>query len=90
MDERSGNDAGRAPAHHQKPSIGRIVHFYGEDGGLDPSPAIITKVHSDTMVNLRVFYDEGTPERVTSVPLFETREGGGAQTNRFCIWPPRV
>jgi hypothetical protein len=37
-----------------KPSVGRIVHVV-EDG--QPLPAIITKVHSDTCVNLRVFYD---------------------------------
>jgi hypothetical protein len=37
-----------------KPTVGRIVHFM--DGG-QPLPAIITKVHNDTCVNLRVFYD---------------------------------
>ena len=63
-----------------KPTIGRIVHFT-EDG--QPLPAIITKVHSDTCVNLQVFYDsnrigawrssvtQGTGERSWAWPVIK-------------------
>jgi hypothetical protein len=55
-----------------KPSIGRIVHFVASEGH---APAIITRVFSDTCVNLRVFRDNGqTPDHYTSVSLDEKGE----------------
>jgi hypothetical protein len=66
----------------QKPSIGRLVHFQPTTEGAK-APAIITAVHSDTCVNLRVFSDDDHPiERVTSVV-----QGTGA---RSWSWPERV
>lgn len=53
-----------------KPSVGRIVHFR-ETGkawnGSETCPAIITKVHSDTCVNLTVFPDAHSPFTVAAV-----------------------
>lgn len=64
-----------------KPSIGRIVHF------VDPSgahlPAIITCVHSDTCVNLKVFRDAEGDSFITSVVLND--EGGSSSWH----WPER-
>lgn len=42
-----------------KPTIGRIVHWYGY-GGTGPYAAIITDVHEDT-VSLTVFYPNMVP-----------------------------
>lgn len=52
------------------PSIGRVVLFrlpYQEQD----VPAIVTKVHSDTCVNLMVMYDGGQPAPVMSVSYSE-------------------
>lgn len=72
-----------------KPTIGRIVLFglksytiEGEDGKYLQAPAIITKVHTDELVNLTVFLDSGL-EYKTSVPF------GDGEPNTW-IWPPRV
>lgn len=53
-----------------KPSIGRIVIYRGIDsnGSLE-HPAIITRVWSDTCVNLTVFPDNGEVIVKTSVNL---------------------
>jgi hypothetical protein len=55
-----------------KPSVGRIVHVV-EDG--QPLPAIITKVHSDTCVNLRVFYDSNRNDAWRSSVTQGTAQG---------------
>ena len=80
----------------QKPSVGRIVLTYVDptmNGGQYFAPAIITKVHSDTMVNLRVFCDGSSTLHLTSVLLTGTQEDAG-QVQRVqgsaCWWPPRV
>lgn len=66
-----------------KPSIGRIVHYATADGHV--LPAIVTEVHNDTCVNLRVFTDSSeNPWHLTSV-LFDGH--GAAECWR---WPPRV
>ncbi len=72
-----------------KPTIGRIVHFYLDrsDEHDDPISSIITKVHNDTCVNLRLFYDDDEhahTEHVTSVTPRYKGEGWGWE------WPPRV
>jgi hypothetical protein len=85
----------------QKPSVGRIVHFYTRQG-IDGEPkamtapegphvAIVTRVWGDDIVNLRVIPDEGSIERVTSVRLFDSYEDGASRgDSQYCIWPPRV
>lgn len=68
-----------------KPAIGRIVHVLVDPGinnGSDVAPAIITRVWSDTCVNLRVLHDgpviapqqQYRPEWLTSWSLHESRE----------------
>jgi hypothetical protein len=72
------------------PSIGRIVHFFIREFSVEnpkcvlrPYPAIITKVHSSTLVDLVVFGGEFNGQEQTSV-LF----GNGEL--RTWAWPPRV
>ena len=90
-----------------KPAVGRIVHVIVDpkrNNGSDVAPAMITRVWSDTCVNLRVIpdYYPGPEEWLTSVPLYESREeveaanaqmviSGGARPPLFgAFWPPRV
>lgn len=59
-----------------KPTIGRVVWYRaeGDDIALDskqPLAALITYVHSDTMVNLVVFDPNGNPRSRTSVWLWD-------------------
>lgn len=75
------------------PSIGRIVLFKSRDQSdlgstADEVPAIITRVWSNTCVNLQVFRDADTPLAQTSVTLAEDFEASG----QSCAWrwPPRV
>jgi hypothetical protein len=68
-----------------KPTIGRIVHFVDDDGS--EWPAVITRVFSDTRVNLQVFRDSDVTPR-TSVPLIEV---SGDPSSRFSWhWPQRA
>lgn len=63
-----------------KPSKGRVVFFNDEEG--EQYPAIITKVWSDTLVNLNVFADTKGVLIKTSVP-----QGATGSTWQ---WPSRV
>ena len=68
-----------------KPSIGRIVLFH-------PWPevtqaAIVTYVHSDTMVNLTVFESDGTTSGKTSVQLVQPGEPK-PEFGFYCEWMP--
>lgn len=83
-----GEPDGRAAA--PKPSLGRIV-LYCDDAGTE-HPAIITRVWTDTLVNLQVFRDNAAPEVRTSVERSSETTTGGAtipQEWRW-RWPPRV
>lgn len=72
-----------------KPSIGRILIVPmdpAKNNGSSEAPAVITRVWSDTRVNLRVLADNtGDPEWRTSVELVD--EPG---TGFVAWWPPRV
>lgn len=77
-----------------KPSIGRIVYFLrGQQ--IKPSPAIVTYVHADDMINATVFKDCAQPETATSVTLVED-EGSARQVIGDSVymiaayWPPRI
>ena len=76
-----------------KPSLGRIVLVPVEpvtNNGSDVAVGIITRVWSDTMVNLRVFLDtESASRSMPSVHLYPTAEDAAGDT-RSCYWPPRV
>lgn len=75
---------------NQKPSIGRIVHFYPGTGDLQmdeagrrqtAQAAIITRVFSDECVNLNVFTDMGV--------VIQTSVLRGVDGYRW-DWPARV
>jgi hypothetical protein len=60
-----------------KPSIGRIVHVLVDpqtNNGSDVAPAMITRVWSDTCVNIRVSRDNhpGPEEWLTSISLYDS------------------
>lgn len=84
----------------QKPSVGRIVIFPatalgGENNnGGESAPAVITRVWSDNMVNVRVLLDGNDTPWKTSVNLFQTpeeyAEARDAGRPFGCYWPPRV
>jgi hypothetical protein len=93
----------------QQPSVGRIVLVPTEaiianqpgplgqtiNNGADVAPAIITRVWSDTLLNVRVLLDgsDQSPAK-TSIKLFETpedyAEARDAGAPYGCYWPPRV
>lgn len=65
----------------QKPSVGRIVHVLmdpRDNNGSDVAPAIITRVWSDTVVNVRVLADSDATPWWTSVSLHDDREAADA------------
>lgn len=77
----------------QKPSIGRIVHFIPSneicaDEGVDRVAAIITAVESDSMVNLKAFFDNSFRSvRCVSVPFKDVCD---VESGYYWEWPPRV
>lgn len=66
--------------------------------GAEVVPAIITRVWSDTLVNVQAFLDSGPVVAKTSVKLYDTPEaaeagapsGSRAYAELRCYWPPRV
>lgn len=62
-----------------KPSVGRIVHLRQGDATL---AAVVSKVWSDTTVNLAFFTEDGSCSPRTSV-IFGTEDGRWS-------WPPRA
>jgi hypothetical protein len=74
-----------------KPTIGRVVLFHPAfvpDSGINEQTfaAIVCYVHSDTMVNLAVFDNNGVYSAQTSVFLFQgdTERPG----SYYCEWMP--
>jgi len=74
----------------QKPSIGRIVIVPANpdlNNGATEAPAVITRVWSDELINVKVLGDNDGVEWRTSVKLHEEKpEDGG----HVAWWPPRV
>lgn len=64
----------------QKPSIGRVVLV--NHGTADPCVAFISKVWSDTCVNLIVFAEGGSYSSQISASM-------GAEIGQWS-WPPRI
>ncbi|MFJ2477127.1 hypothetical protein ACIOWI_29835 [Streptomyces sp. NPDC087659] len=76
----------------QQPSIGRIVHVPMDpatNNGADVAPAVITRVWSETCVNVRVLSDGHAIEWRTSVMFLEDL-AERASGYHFWTWPPRV
>ncbi len=80
----------------QKPSIGRIVHYYGPsclrengDGKLAPMPAIITHVRPDDgAVCLTAF---GIYESVKDFAVpFDPHAAMSSGERGYWCWPPRA
>ena len=76
---------------HPKPSVGRIVLFRSTQSdhvgnGASEVPAIITRVWTDTCVNLQVMRDAASPIPMTSVVYDEDPIVTAYATWR---WPPR-
>ena len=91
----------------QKPSLGRIVLVTVDphsNNGSDVAPAVITRVWSDSMINVRVLRDGVDVAWMTSITLHQTREelddAGDAReaaaphlagtVYHAAYWPPRV
>lgn len=68
-----------------KPTVGRIVHFCPTEAVT--LAAIITFVHSDTLVNLAVFDGLGRTYGQPSVPLVAPGEPK-PEFAQFCEWMP--
>lgn len=74
-----------------KPTIGRVVWFHPEfqpDSGSNErtQAAIVCYVHSDTMVNLAVFDENGVASSQTSVWLFQGE--GERPAGPYAEWMP--
>lgn len=71
-----------------KPTIGRVVWF--RPGGIplerQPLTALIAYVHSDTMVNLAIFDENGVASNKTSAFLYQGE--GERPTGDYCEWMP--
>jgi hypothetical protein len=71
-----------------KPTIGRVVWYHSENSKPNDQPwaAIVCYVHSDTMVNLTVFDENGMRKAKTSVFLWQ---GEGDRPERYYAeWMP--
>ena len=70
-----------------KPSIGRVVHYRptGISGVI--CAALITAVHSDTCINLRVFHADGTDSAPASVDLVQDNNYP-SDGRAFAEWMP--
>lgn len=78
---------------HISPTIGRVVWFWPAHREELQSPdqplaAMVTYVHSDTMVNLVVFSPNGSGAGRTSVPLWQDDETSPRPESFFCEWMP--
>ena len=82
----------------QKPSVGRIVHFFTKDTakqfngqGEGPYAAIITQGpfgNSETMCNLQVFSHNGVHLEGSVTEKSDRRDG--EDPGRWWEWPPRT
>jgi len=73
-----------------KPTVGRIVHFYGKNVapvvGEGPFAAVVTLVRDDMRVDLGVFAPYASNVLIaTDVPFKEAPTSGGD----YWTWPPR-
>lgn len=76
-----------------KPTVGRIVHYYVEDPhkqtsgmGQGPYAAIVTRVHSDVIVDLMVLQPADVRHAGNVIKLEEAAEDSAS----YWMWPPRA
>lgn len=71
-----------------EPTVGRIVWFYKhvDDRWKGPLAAIVVEVHSNRLVNLCVFGNDGVPRAETSVTLAQPEDEVGGSD--YCAWMP--
>jgi len=78
----------------QKPSVGCIVLVPIEpemNNGSDVAPAIITRVWSDTTVNVRVLADSQNPPLWRTSATYTEDLATREQTHvNYWTWPPRI
>lgn len=75
-----------------KPSIGRIVHVIADptkNNGSDVAAAVITRVWTDTMINVKVLTDGPQDYWQTSIDLHDERPQDDS-IKRAAWWPPRT
>ncbi len=76
----------------QLPSVGRIVHVPMDpatNNGATVAPAVITRVWSETTVNVRVLHDSESITWRTSV-VYRDNLDGIEGTPAVWTWPERV
>jgi len=69
-----------------KPTVGRVVWFYGSKAPEEPLAAIVAKVHSDQLVNLMVIDQNGGTNGRTSVQLLQ--DDDKPEADFWCAWMP--
>lgn len=71
-----------------KPTIGRVVWYWPKQNARDiqPMAAMVTWVHSDTLVNLVVFDSEGHSYSRVEIPL--SQDETTKPVEEFCEWMP--
>ena len=68
------------------PTVGRVVWYHPERPHVQPWAAIVTYVHSDSMVNLVVFDENGIGRAKMSVHLAQENEA--TNFDNYCEWMP--
>jgi hypothetical protein len=70
-----------------KPTVGRVVWYRYADN-LQPNAAIVAFVHSDTLVNLAIFNEEGRMSEPgqTYITLYQGK--GDRPSYPYCEWMP--
>lgn len=77
---------------HIAPTVGRVVHFHPHPAESiafsdQPLAALVTYVHSDTMVNVVVFDSNGNPHPKTSIRL-QQDDPLDVKGGNFVAWMP--
>lgn len=74
-----------------KPSLGRVVLVPADpavNNGAEIAPAIITRVWTDEVINVRVLLDSDAVQWRTSVGYVDSFDD--IETTHHWTWPPRV
>ena len=85
---------GRIVHLHAAPGLAAIINSAGSGNGTPPAgtplAAVIVRVWSPTMVNLKVLTDGPTDLWITSVGYAEDPANGPAAGRSCWTWPPRA